>query len=72
MGHNETDPRKKFVSMPLDLGDHPGSPVPTEVLIFEIGKPHDGLRPSPDYAQVFVAWRNALRPALPPLCDEEV
>ena len=29
--------------MPLDLGNHPTRPVPTDGLIFEISKPNDGL-----------------------------
>ena len=41
IGHDETDSRKEFAAMPLDLGNHPARPVPTGGLIVEIGKPND-------------------------------
>ena len=43
IGYDETDSRKKFAAMPLDLGNHPASPVPTGGLIVEIGKPNEGF-----------------------------
>ena len=43
VGQDETDSRKEFAAMPLDLGNHPTRPVPTGRLIFEIGKPNDGF-----------------------------
>ena len=43
VGQDETDSRKEFAAMPLDLGNHPTRPVPTGGLVFEIGKPNDGF-----------------------------
>ena len=43
IGHNETDSRIEFALMPFDLGDDPTRTVPTGGLIFEVGKPDDGL-----------------------------
>ena len=44
IGHDETDSRKEFAAMPLDLGNHPTRPLPTGGLILEVGKPNNLIK----------------------------